>query len=307
MVTSGAQMVGLGAELKRRREERAIELQEISNTTRIGLRYLRAIEENDFKALPGGLFTRSFIKTYARYVGMDETQALQQFIEETGQAKDPTGRYEIALDSVRKKARQSFWAGVGIGLSVLIVLGLGGAAGWHFWQRSKAKNAVAGETTPASQIINPTDSPAQPPPQDPGNASHTSSQTDPGTSPDGVKPPATRNRPDEETAEAQDSLSSLPVQDPEPSAARGPLEIRLEAIDVCRISVATDQGRTRQETLRAGETRSFRPQQRVVLSASNLANLRVLINGKLAKIATSDHAARELVISKDNFQQYLRR
>lgn len=44
----------LGQELRRRREAKGIELQDISNATRVAVRFLRAIEEDDFASLPGG-------------------------------------------------------------------------------------------------------------------------------------------------------------------------------------------------------------------------------------------------------------
>ncbi|MGH9763718.1 MAG: RodZ domain-containing protein [Blastocatellia bacterium] len=86
-------MPTLGEELKSRREERRISLSEISESTRIGTRFLKAIEDNNFKVLPGGIFTRSFIRAYAKSVGMDEEQAIamyqQEYSESTGQAITP--------------------------------------------------------------------------------------------------------------------------------------------------------------------------------------------------------------------------
>ena len=57
-----------GEELRLAREARGISLREISEQTRISMRYLEAIESNDYKRLPGGIFNRSFIKAYAKYV-----------------------------------------------------------------------------------------------------------------------------------------------------------------------------------------------------------------------------------------------
>ena len=65
-------MPTLGEELRRKREERGITLAEISESTRIGTRFLKAIEIDNFSTLPGGIFTRSFIRAYAKQVGMSE-------------------------------------------------------------------------------------------------------------------------------------------------------------------------------------------------------------------------------------------
>jgi len=69
-------MPTLGEELRNRREERGISLAEIAEATRIGTRFLKAIETDNFSILPGGIFTRSFIRAYAKHVGMNEDQAV---------------------------------------------------------------------------------------------------------------------------------------------------------------------------------------------------------------------------------------
>ena len=79
----------LGEELRRRREERGKTLSAISETTRIGTRFLKAIEDNNFSVLPGGIFTRSFIRAYAREVGMDETEAMAQYHRQTSTQEPP--------------------------------------------------------------------------------------------------------------------------------------------------------------------------------------------------------------------------
>src|SRR5262249_25635950 len=72
-------MPTLGDELKRLREQRGISLAEISEATRIGTRFLKPIETDNFSVLPGGIFTRSFIRTFAKQVGMDEEQAILKY------------------------------------------------------------------------------------------------------------------------------------------------------------------------------------------------------------------------------------
>src|SRR6185436_11403625 len=54
-------------------------LREISDQTRISMHYLEAIESNDYRRLPGGIFNRSFVKAYARYVGYDEKEAVEGY------------------------------------------------------------------------------------------------------------------------------------------------------------------------------------------------------------------------------------
>ena len=58
---------------------RGVSLEEISSATKISLRLLEAIEREDFSKLPGGIFSRSFIRTYARYLGLDEERVVAEF------------------------------------------------------------------------------------------------------------------------------------------------------------------------------------------------------------------------------------
>ncbi len=74
-------MASIGQELKRERELRGISLKEIAESTKINLRFLRALEEDRFDLLPEQFFTRGIIRTYAKYLGLDEQSALNTYIE----------------------------------------------------------------------------------------------------------------------------------------------------------------------------------------------------------------------------------
>jgi cytoskeletal protein RodZ len=83
-------MPTLGEELRRKREERGTSLTDISEATRIGTRFLKAIESDNFSILPGGIFTRSFIRAYAKQVGMNEDEAISLYQQQiTGPVADP--------------------------------------------------------------------------------------------------------------------------------------------------------------------------------------------------------------------------
>jgi cytoskeletal protein RodZ len=81
-----------GEELKRERELREISLREISEATKINLRYLDALERNDFERLPGGVFNKGFVRAYAEYIGVDpETMVNAYLLEERGQQSERGG------------------------------------------------------------------------------------------------------------------------------------------------------------------------------------------------------------------------
>lgn len=81
----------IGEQLRLAREGRGIPLREISDQTRISMHYLEAIESNDYKRLPGGIFNRSFVKAYAKYVGYDEKEAVEgyaRYMRDAGDSGD---------------------------------------------------------------------------------------------------------------------------------------------------------------------------------------------------------------------------
>jgi cytoskeleton protein RodZ len=72
-------MVLLGEELKRERELREISLREISEATKISIRILEAIEHDNYKILPGGIFNRNFLRAYAQFVGLDAESVVSKY------------------------------------------------------------------------------------------------------------------------------------------------------------------------------------------------------------------------------------
>lgn len=115
-------MASFGEELRRQRELRSISLREISDATKINIRFLESLEENDFKHLPGGQFNKGFIRAYARHIGVDGEDMVNAYILEVRRQEDeaPAGRASAArprLDPADKRAL----AALGI-LGVLVVL-----------------------------------------------------------------------------------------------------------------------------------------------------------------------------------------
>src|SRR5919109_741807 len=81
----------IGEKLRLARETRGIALREISEQTRISMRYLEAIESDNYGNLPGGIFNRSFIRAYAKFIGYDEHEAIEDYartLREQGESSD---------------------------------------------------------------------------------------------------------------------------------------------------------------------------------------------------------------------------
>ncbi|MGA2533922.1 MAG: RodZ domain-containing protein [Candidatus Aminicenantales bacterium] len=115
-------MASLGQELKKQRESRNISIDEMASSTKIVGRYLEALEQDRFDAMPGGFFVKGILGTYARYVGLDETEIFEKYreagvLEEEARTKAPAAR---PLPDAGGKRKIMPW--VIAGVSVLVVI-----------------------------------------------------------------------------------------------------------------------------------------------------------------------------------------
>lgn len=146
----------IGEQLRLVREERGIGLREISDQTRISVRYLEAIESNDYGRLPGGVFNRSFIKAYARCIGYDEREAIEgytRYLREHGDTTD-----EVSTTPMHSKvytdapATRSPILTVVLAILILALLTAAALAALHWFQKRAGRNARA-ETGVAARTI----------------------------------------------------------------------------------------------------------------------------------------------------------
>lgn len=135
--------MSFGEEIKRERELREISLREISESTKISLRYLEALERNDFESLPGGVFNRGFVRAYSQFIGIDPDKMVDAYmLQEKSQGGDRTGDQQRHTES-STDGRKWIWVAVVAGL---LVAGAAAYWGWTYWQTSRA-------TTNPSQSI----------------------------------------------------------------------------------------------------------------------------------------------------------
>jgi len=99
-ILTGETLPSFGQKLKLEREKRAITLDQISSSTKIGTRMLQALEEENFDHLPGGIFNKGFVRAYARFVGLDEEQTVSDYLEASEQnvASVPESAVEPVAD-----------------------------------------------------------------------------------------------------------------------------------------------------------------------------------------------------------------
>jgi transcriptional regulator with XRE-family HTH domain len=75
---------GIGTTLRETRSRRKVSLDEVEAATKIRARYLQALENEDWDVLPGGAYTRGFIRTYASYLGLDGDRLAEEYRRSSG-------------------------------------------------------------------------------------------------------------------------------------------------------------------------------------------------------------------------------
>jgi cytoskeleton protein RodZ len=163
----------LGEKLRQAREARGSTISEVAEQTRISAQYLEAIENNDYRTLPGGIFNKGFVKSFAKYVGVDEQEALQDYarlMSDQGEENidDPkTYRPEVLTDD---QARSSLLPTIIFAVIILGLLTWGVLALVNYYQNTQeqplAANANANKTanssaanTNSNAAVNPTATP----------------------------------------------------------------------------------------------------------------------------------------------------
>ncbi len=126
-----------GERLKRERELREVSLKEVTAGTRIGPRFLEALENEEWDKLPGGVFNRGFVRAIARYLGLDEENLLAEYDMAHGEQSLPVPQaYE------NKIPRPPIWLPILGVLAVLAILGGLIAGGIYGWRRYAAHRAA---------------------------------------------------------------------------------------------------------------------------------------------------------------------
>lgn len=112
--------MGLGEQLRAARQRKGLTLGEAEAATKVRQRYLEALEEEDYGALPPTVYTVGFLRCYAAYLGLNVEQAVRTFYRETGIREAP----EIQPEA--QPIRTSFYLGPQMVVgSVVLVLCLG--------------------------------------------------------------------------------------------------------------------------------------------------------------------------------------
>jgi cytoskeleton protein RodZ len=288
--------VAFGANLKRERELRGITLDEISKATKISVRLLEAIETDRFDILPSGIFRKSFIKSYAKYLGMDEEQILQEYALQFETSPPAAYAEKPARGPMPVSANQQPWTLVFAGLLLLAVCG---GMYWFFSESnvepsiSPSTSATAGRAPVAGSQVSGGSSPSSPGAPRPTGES--------GTLPSGP-------------AASTSALKVLGELDRKPgSSSRGSeqlppgtsLQLTVQVVDQSWLSVSSGERSLFSGLMKSQESKNFPLQSKLTLVVGNAGGVKLLVSGQALAGLGKSGEVKTIDISAENYQQYL--
>jgi cytoskeleton protein RodZ len=295
-----------GTMLKAAREQRGVSLKHISSTTKITVAALEALERNDISRLPGGIFSRAFVRSYALQVGLDPDATIEKFITQfpelamtAAHAAAEQQEEEEQHDSNQQTAATFLRL---IAISVPVVAGLLylGTVSRRSAEPSRTPEpAPAAATAPqapqAPQASTGAPAPSlggQPATPEVPAASAGSSPAAPEPVRPAVPPP---NR-------AASSPASSQAAAPDPSER---VTVAVVATGPCWVSAIVDGERVVAREVQTGERLAFEFGRSVVLTAGDAAALAVTINGEEARPLGSAGQVVTVRVTPTNFKEYL--
>ena len=264
-------MASVGETLRRARLKRNIELNRVADELKISATMLKAIEEEHFEKLPGGVFARSFVRQYARFLEVDEgeiSSELNKVLEPPLAAQEaapivPAAEIPLprmpqwqAVGDYGSRVSSSVWA-----LVVMVVVMLGCAGAYAWWQRARHTVTVRVKAPAVTEAVRQAPAPSTPaPPSAPAPA---------------VDAPAP-------AVDAPAPAVAAPVSAPpaEEKSAGGAVQVELIAQEPTWVSVRADGNYSFSGTLEANQSRTVSADRNVVLKVGNAAGLEVRLNGK---------------------------
>jgi cytoskeleton protein RodZ len=276
-----SRVASFGMRLKQEREKQSVTLDDISLSTKISTRMLRALEEEQFDQLPGGIFNKGFIRAYARCLGMDEDQAIADYMAATtvgppGKKSENDDQAPILEPPPREENPAAASLPWGTFAVVLLIVALAFAA-WGFYSREEQKETPAAAAPAAAQpSISPNVTAVNPPPQPITDAATTSAEAVRPSQPAVPSPAADEPAP----APAANPSVATPSQSPPPDQRPERFAVLIKAREDSWLSVSIDGEVSTQGTLTASTQKSVRAANEITIRAGNIGALDFEFNGK---------------------------
>jgi cytoskeleton protein RodZ len=269
--------MSFGEHLRRQRQMRGIALEEIVATTKISRRHLLALEEEQFELLPGGVFNRSYVRAYAKCVGIDEEEAVAEYIEAAHEAAtNPRviAQQQASPHSGRHAERSGFPL---VPVLILLVLAAGSVGGWKLYQeRQREKAQAATPVSPEVHVLAPDSSNAGASQQSAAAVSPTPSSASPSTARVQIAPASSEGA----TAPAATAPTALAANDPDQSAAAAPFVLVVRPKDRAWVSIKADGTYIVRGIIDPSDAKTVRANTQIVFYAANAHSVSLLFNGK---------------------------
>jgi cytoskeleton protein RodZ len=272
-----------GESLKREREMRGVTLEEISSATRIAERFLKAIENEQWDQLPGGVFNRGFVRAMARYLGLDEENIVAEYTLAVGDRPS----VPVWTGSPPTVTPDQPWVAWGVTAFIILALLAGSWFGvrrffaWRAARHAAQPPALATESSPAIKR----DAQQIPPELATPNIAPNNAATTPAGAPGAV------------TSAPGAASSTTPV-----ASAADRFELKVEADKKTKITVTADKDVVYQGTIKAGENQFFSAADHFQVSAKDAGALRLELNGKaIPPIGPAGHSAK-VTLTRDSLK-----
>ena len=297
-------MGAFGDKLKREREMRRISLDEISESTKIPRRYLESLERENFEAMPGGVFNKGFVKAYARFLGLDEEQAVADYVAVAKEETPPEDQFPLEIHE--KPDRELNPKKSHIPLIVAVVALVGVMGGYAIW-RAKNKQAETSDTTVVAAA--PSESgtrgtaAASEKPADTAETKTTAARSaivQPRSQPAAYQPITVARGREIVRTEIPATATVLSTPDAartKPVANKKDFFVVIKAKEDAWISVIADGRRVSHGTLRANKQRFVRAGNQIIVTTGNAGGIDVSFNGRPLGAIGSESEARTLMFT----------
>ncbi len=283
-------MSTFGERLRREREMRNISLDEIAATTKVGTRLLRALEDEQFDQLPGGIFNKGYVRAYAKFVGIDEEQAVADYLQAVQEAPpDVHGNAEhnssSRFDRIAGEQPSDLQGPTFPFVPVLILLALiaGAIGGWRIYRERRLDRQLQTESAPAAAAR--TSSAIAPNPSTPATASapHT-------TSGENVNVPQQR-------AAHENVAGTTASKSTANSESGAPFELTIRPKDRAWVSIKSDGQFVVRGIIKPPDVKTIRATNEVVFFTGNAGAVEVSFNGKNIPVTGGANDERVLVFN----------
>jgi cytoskeleton protein RodZ len=302
-------MIPVGDTLRRTRLKRNLQLEEISNELKISTRLLQAIENDQYDKLPGGVFAKSFVRQYARLLGLDEEEIAGRMQQATGPGEDiqqvperqkPGSVAPIQVPKVDewetvgdKRFRWSGWLSAVVLVAVMVVC----SAVYTWMQRPKAPvTAQAGPSAHSAvpSVTAPTPSPVEPAAEPPQVAEEKAAEQKP------VEQKPVEQKPaEQQPAEPAAVPAAARVAPPNPDAT---VHVEITADEAVWVRARADGKYAFSATMEAHTTRTVEGVKEVNLLLGNAGGVTISLNGKPIGPAGPKGQVRTIQFTSGGFQ-----